>query len=578
MTMALSATFALTTTNTAHPYLGCKTRILNIVPWRISPEKGYTLSIRSRAARISSDNGVKTVKPAKQVVTKSSFPPDFVFGAGTSSYQIEGGWDEDGKGPSIWDHYCHTYPEKIVGGGNGDIAVNSYHMYEEDVKMLKAMGMDAYKFSISWPRILPKGTLQGGINQAGIDYYNNLINKLLENGIKPYVVLFHWETPLALEKDYQSFLSPRIVNDFKDYVEVCFKNFGDRVKHWFTFNEPYVFVNNAYGAGKHAPGRCSPDANPDEPCVDQTGNSLVEPYKVGHNLLLAHAEAVCLYKQKYQEHQQGEIGIALVSMDYEPLSNTEHVHSEAQHRFIDYNLGWFLEPLYRGDYPFSMRALIRERLPYFTPEERKKLIGSYDMLGLNYYTSRFAKHIDFSPSRMHKINTDDVYAQAEKQANGRYIGKSTGTDWLYSYPEGLKNLLTIIRERYGNPPVYITENGVGDMDRNGDLPVEKALNDDVRLNYLKDHIAIIKESIDMGCKVRGHFTWALLDNFEWQNGFTQRFGLIYVDRNNDLKRHMKKSAKWFAEFNLAGAKIDQQELASSNGVPKSTPMPASKAA
>ncbi|KAL6905874.1 hypothetical protein ACP4OV_003475 [Aristida adscensionis] len=394
------------------------------------------------------------------------------------------------------------------------------------------MGMDAYRFSICWPRILPDGTVQGGINPEGIKYYNKLIDKLLENGIKPYVTLFHWETPQALDKAYGSFLNRRIVNDFREFAEVCFRNFGDRVKHWFTFNEPYVFCNNAYS-----------------------------PYAAGHHLLLAHAEAARVYRSRYQQVQEGQIGMALVSMGYEPLDERRHVHAQARERCIDHNLGWFLEPLTRGDYPFSMRALVRDRLPRFSPDEQRTLLGSYDVLGLNYYTSWFASHIDYDPLHKPLLAAADVYARPEKiGVDGEYIGENTGTDWLYSYPEGLKQLLTIIRDRYGNPPIYITENGVGDID-DGNLLMEDALNDDVRLNYIKEHIAIVKESIDMGCKVRGHFTWSLLDNFEWQNSFTQRFGLIYVDHSNNFKRHMKKSAKWFADFNGAAAKDKRRRAA-----------------
>ncbi|KAL6641716.1 hypothetical protein ACP70R_019897 [Stipagrostis hirtigluma subsp. patula] len=571
--MALVAASAgLTAAHTAHSGLGRKEGRHNSVSWRLSPSaNSRAIAIRSRAARISADLGADAVKPAKQVITRKSFPPGFVFGAGTSSYQIEGGWNEGGKGPSIWDHYCEKFPDRIKFRHNGKVAVNSYHMYEEDVKMLKAMGMDAYRFSICWPRILPKGTLQGGINPEGIQYYNNLINKLLENGIKPYVTLFHWETPQALEEMYESFLSPRIVNDFRDFAEVCFKNFGDRVKHWFTFNEPYVFCSNAYSIGKHAPGRCSPGHG----CAVPNGDSLVEPYKAGHHLLLAHAEAVKVYKSKYQELQEGQIGIALVSMGYEPFDKMHHVHWQARDRSIDHNLGWFLEPLFRGDYPFSMRALIQDRLPHFTPEEQKKLVGSYDMLGLNYYTSRFSRHVDYSPLHSPVLNKDDPYALMDtKGVDGQHIGENTGTDWLYSYPDGLKHLLMVIKDRYGNPPIYITENGVGDVDE-GNLSMEDALNDDVRLTYIKDHIAIVKQSIDMGSKVRGHFTWSLIDNFEWQNGFTHRFGLVYVDHNDGFKRHMKKSAKWFAEFNGAAGQDKQLAAAASfgNGVPTSLPTP-----
>ncbi|KAK3136373.1 hypothetical protein QOZ80_5BG0432990 [Eleusine coracana subsp. coracana] len=500
----------------------------------ISSKRSYNkLNHRARAAKIRNGLGAQAVKPSKPAISRSSFPSDFIFGAATSSYQIEGAWNEDGKGLSTWDHYCHTYPYLIKGGSNGDVAVDSYHIYPEDVKMLKAMGMDAYRFSICWPRILPNGTLQGGINKAGIDYYNKLINLLIENGIKPYVTLFHWETPQALDEKYHSFLCSSIVKDFKDYAEVCFDNFGDRVKQWFTFNEPYVFCCNAYGIGKHAPGRCSPG----QECAIQSGNSLTEPYRVGHNLLLAHAEAPHLYRD-HRHSDGGQIGMALVSMGYEPYDRTEFVNAQAQARSIDYNLGWFMEPVVRGDYPFSMRSLVGSRLPYFTEAEQEKLVGSYDMMGLNYYTSRFSTNINMSPTITPILNTDDAYSKnGENGPDGKPIG-----------PNGHR----LLNEGSAFKVLFFCA-GVGDMD-DGTLTPEKAKNDTTRLNYIQEHIAVLKQSIDFGSNVRGHFTWSLLDNFEWQNGYTQRFGLIYVDRNNNFERSMKKSAEWFAEFNQVGVK------------------------
>lgn len=536
-------TLHLSSSSTHYRVLGYR-----LVASSIHSKRSHDLSLRARAARISNDLGAEAVKPkpSKPIISRNSFPPGFIFGAATSSYQIEGAWDKDGKGPSIWDHYCHTYPERIKDGSNGDVAVDSYHLYEEDVKMLKNMGMDAYRFSICWPRILPNGTVQGGINLKGIEYYNNLINLLKEHDIEPYVTLFHWETPQALDEKYGSFLSSSIVQDFKEYAKVCFDNFGDRVKHWFTFNEPYVFCCNAYGIGKHAPGRCS---SPQE-CAVPLGDSLVEPYTAGHNLLLAHAEAADLYK-RHHNSDGGQIGMALVSMGYAPYDTMHFVNAQAQARSIDYNLGWFLEPIVRGDYPFSMRSLVGDRLPFFTDEQQKKIVGSYDMMGLNYYTSRFSTNIDISPSFSPVLNTDDAYSLVGITGpDGKPIGPNTGTDWLYSYPDGLKDLLTIIRDKYGNPPVYITENGVGDMD-DGTLTPEAAKKDTTRLKYLQDHIAILNESIELGANVRGHFTWTLVDNFEWHNGFTQRFGLIYVDHKNGFERSMKDSAKWFAQFNQA---------------------------
>ncbi|CAD6267979.1 unnamed protein product [Miscanthus lutarioriparius] len=512
------------------------------------------LSFRPRAERVAgSENGVQKLS-SWEIPKRDWFPSDFIFGAATSAYQIEGGWNEDGKGPSTWDHFCHTYPERIADGSNGDVATNSYHMYPEDVRLLKEMGMDAYRFSISWPRILPKGTLEGGINWEGIHYYKRLINLLLENGIQPFVTIFHWDTPQALVDKYGGFLDQRIVKDYTDFAKVCFENFGDKVKNWLTFNEPHIFCSMSYGTGTLAPGRCSPG----QKCAIPTANSLTEPYIVGHNLLRAHAEAVDLYN-KYYKDENRRIGLVFDVMGYLPYENT-FLDQHAQERSMDLNLGWFVEPVVRGDYPFSMRSLARERLPFFNDKEQEKLVGSYDMMGINYYTSKFSKHIDISSNYLPVFNTDDAYATKETYGpDGNPIGPSTGNSWIYMYPEGLKDVLMIMKNKYGNPPIYITENGMGDVD-NGNLPIQVALNDHKRVEYLQRHIATLKESMDLGANVHGYFTWSLLDNFEWATGYTERFGLVYVDRKHGCKRTMKLSARWLQEFNGAAKKVEDKIL------------------
>ncbi|VAH54602.1 unnamed protein product [Triticum turgidum subsp. durum] len=445
-----------------------------------------------------------------QIPKRDWFDKDFLFGASTSAYQIEGAWNEDGKGPSTWDHFCHTYPERISDRTNGDVAANSYHLYEEDVKALKDMGMKVYRFSIAWSRILPDGT--GKVNQAGIDYYNKLINSLIDNDIVPYVTIWHWDTPQALEDKYGGFLNRQIVDDYKQFAEVCFKNFGDRVKNWFTFNEPHTYCCFSYGEGIHAPGRCSPGMD----CAVPKGDSLREPYTAGHHILLAHAEAVELFKACYNKHGDSKIGMAFDVMGYEPFQDS-FLDDQARERSIDYNLGWFLEPVVRGDYPFSMRSLIGDRLPKFTKEEQEKLASSCDIMGLNYYTSRFSKHIDISSDFTPKLNTDDAYASSETK----------GSD--------------------GNPPIFITENGIADVD--SDPTMTDPLDDWKRLDYLQRHISAVKDAIDQGADVRGHFTWGLIDNFEWSLGYSSRFGLVYIDKKDGNKRKLKKSAKWFAKFN-----------------------------
>ena len=227
---------------------------------------------------------------------RNDFPKDFIFGSATSAYQVEGAAHEDGRGPSIWDTFSEKYPEKVKDGSNGSVADDSYHLYKEDVALLHQIGFNAYRFSISWSRILPRGNLKGGINQAGIDYYNNLINELLSRGIKPFATIFHWDTPQALEDAYGGFRGAEIVNDFHDYADICFKHFGDRVKHWMTLNEPLTVVQQGYVAGVMAPGRCSKFTNPN--CT--AGDGATEPYIVGHNLILAHGAAVRVYRKKYK--------------------------------------------------------------------------------------------------------------------------------------------------------------------------------------------------------------------------------------------------------------------------------------
>ncbi|WCJ36973.1 Beta-glucosidase 12 [Euphorbia peplus] len=227
---------------------------------------------------------------------RSSFPAGFLFGTASSSYQYEGAAKEDGRGPSIWDSFTHQFPEKIADHSNGNVAVDSYHKYKEDVRIMKEMGLDAYRFSISWSRILPRGKLNGGVNKEGIKYYNNLINELLANGIKPFVTLFHWDLPQTLQDEYGGFLSSKIVDDFEDYSKLCFDTFGDRVKHWITLNEPWTFIMFGYAMGIGPPNQCSVWQKLN--CTG--GDSSTEPYIAAHNQLLAHATAVKLYKQKFQ--------------------------------------------------------------------------------------------------------------------------------------------------------------------------------------------------------------------------------------------------------------------------------------
>ncbi|XP_045820520.1 beta-glucosidase 24-like isoform X2 [Trifolium pratense] len=307
----------------------------------------YNLFIISFVIFLSESNIVNCkesveVEPILDIASlnRYSFPQGFIFGAGSSSYQFEGAAAEGGRTPSIWDTFAHSYPEKIKDGSNGDIAIDTYHKYKEDVRIMKDMNLDSYRFSISWSRILPNGKVSGGVNQEGINYYNNLINELLTNGIQPLLTLFHWDLPQTLEEKYGGFLSPLIVKDFEDYAELCFKEFGDRVKYWVTLNEPWSYSQHGYANGRMAPGRCSSWLNLN--CTG--GDSATEPYIVTHNQLLAHAAAVDVYKKKYQESQNGVIGITMVANWYLPLSDSKSDQKAAE-RAIDFMYGWFMDPL-----------------------------------------------------------------------------------------------------------------------------------------------------------------------------------------------------------------------------------------
>ncbi|XP_073099439.1 beta-glucosidase 12-like isoform X2 [Elaeis guineensis] len=472
---------------------------------------------------------------------RSSFPPGFIFGTASSAYQYEGGARDGGRGPSIWDDFTHKHPEKILDRSNGDVAVDSFHRYKEDIDIMKDIGLDAYRLSISWSRILPNGSLSGGINREGIMYYSNLINELISNGVQPFVTLFHFDTPQALEEKYGGFLSRYIVRDFKVYAEICFREFGNQVKNWITVNEPWGFCTRGYGEGMYPPGRCSPWEK--EKC--EAGDSGTEPYMACHHMLLAHAAAARVYKDKYQATQNGRIGITLISHWFVPLSDSKP-DKDAANRALDFMLGWFMDPVTRGDYPLSMRTLVRKRLPKFTEQQSRMLNGSFDFIGINYYTTRYVSELTISKNVSTSYDTD-MQAQVTEMRNGIQIGPKAASDWLYIYPQGIGELLLHVKTKYNNPIIYITENGVDECN-NKSASLEEALKDDTRINFHSKHLLNVLRAIRKGADVRGYFAWSLLDNFEWTEGYTVRFGIIFVDFEDGLKRYPKSSAHWFSKF------------------------------
>ncbi|GMH20599.1 hypothetical protein Nepgr_022440 [Nepenthes gracilis] len=472
--------------------------------------------------------------------SRKSFPDGFLFGAGSAAFQIEGAAHEDGRGLSIWDTFTKQHPEKITDHSNADVADDFYHRYKEDVRLMKEMGLDVFRFSLSWPRILPRGKISGGVNPLGIKFYNDLIDELLANGIKPFVTLFHWDLPQSLEDEYGGFLSPKIVNDFIDFAELCYKEFGDRVKYWVTMNEPNTYSMNGYANGLFAPGRCS---NYIGNCT--TGNSATEPYIVSHHLLLCHANAINLYKQKYQVAQKGEIGITLAATWIVPINQTSESRM-ATSRAIDFQFGWFADPVTYGDYPKIMQATVGSRLPKFTKVESQLLNHSFDFLGINYYTANYAANDPYS-NTVNLSYTTDNHADLTTEKNGIPIGDVTPVSWIYVYPRGIRDLMLYIKEKYNNPAIIITENGVGDAN-NSSLPTEEALKDNLRIRCLRRYLAYLLESIKKGVNVKGYIVWAFLDDFEWIAGYTERFGMNFVDFNNGLKRYPKHSAYWYKKF------------------------------
>ena len=449
------------------------------------------------------------------------FPEKFIWGSATSSYQIEGAWNEGGKGPSIWDVFC-LIPGKINDSDTGEIACDHYHRIKEDVALMKAMGLKAYRFSISWARIQPAG--RGEINQQGIDFYNLLINELITEGIEPWVTLYHWDLPVALEFEIGGWLNEDIAEVFADYAGICFEHFGDRVKNWITINEAWVVAILGYGHGVFAPGKKSPDL----------------PYLVGHNLLLAHAKAVQLYRTKFKLKQSGCIGITNNCDWREPLTSSDADKAAAQ-RALEFFLGWFADPVYKGDYPETMKTRLGKRLPNFTETEKVLLKGSSDFFGLNHYTTMFAADATNIKEQ------ETVYGNGGLSAD-QDVNLSVSPDWEMTdmqwaiVPWGCKKLLQWIAERYDNPPVFITENGCAFDDK----LVDGKVDDSSRVAFFKGYINAIGEAIDAGVNVKGYFIWSLMDNFEWASGYSKKFGIHYIDKKT-LNRTPKSSALWYAE-------------------------------
>ncbi|KAK9069083.1 hypothetical protein SSX86_013199 [Deinandra increscens subsp. villosa] len=479
-------------------------------------------------------------------IKRSDFPPGFLFGAATSAYQVEGAYLEDGKSLSNWDEFCHS---KGCGENddNGDVADDHYHLFMEDIEMMHSVGLKAYRFSISWTRILPRGRF-GEVNPLGIMFYNKIIDNLILKGIEPFVTIHHNDLPQELEEKYGSWLDPQMQDDFVHFAETCFKSFGDRVKYWMTINEPNVVAQMAYEKGEFPPNHCS---QPFGNCL--AGNSDIEPLFAMHNMLLAHGKAAKLYHDNFQAKQGGMVGLVANCFMFEPLTDS-YLDQKAAERAMLFNIGWSFDPPIFGDYPQEMREYHGNELPRFSLEEKSFMKNSIDFIGINHYSALYAKDCTNSSCTEGANRAITGFVEITGERNGVPIGDPTSMERFFVVPRGMEEIVHYVKTRYNNTPMFITENGYSSPNVD-DVEVEEIVNDLKRIEFHQAYLASLCKAIRKGADVRGYFVWSLMDNYEWTHGYNVRFGLHYVDLKT-FDRIPKLSARWYQEFLKNNSLVD----------------------
>jgi beta-glucosidase len=432
------------------------------------------------------------------------FPDGFRWGTATAAYQIEGAHDADGKAPSIWDTFSHL-PGKIENGDTGDVACDHYHRYRDDVGLMAELGLGAYRFSISWPRVLPSGT--GAPNRAGLAFYDRLVDALLERRITPFITLYHWDLPQALQ-DRGGWSRRDIATDFAAYADLMGRTLGDRVKHWITFNEPFAFIAIGHLFGVHAPGIADAKI----------------AFQASHHVNLAHGDAVRALRGSVPG---ARIGITQVSMPVYPASDSDADRAAAR-RFDGFVNRWYWEPSLIGRYPDDVLARLGPAAPKIEPGDLERVAPPIDFFGHNSYSRAVVRD---DPSSI-MLGAAQIDTHNPKTEMGWEI-----------YPDHLYDALTRITRDYSAPEIYITENGAAFRDQ----VINDAVDDPQRIEYLQAHLAACHRAIADGVKLRGYFCWSLLDNFEWAYGFSKRFGLIYTDFSSQ-RRIVKASGRYFAEI------------------------------